>query len=84
MVFAKSLRMGKTMNLTMFQAFLNQPDLFAGISLPSEPTSCIYLSLPKERVKIRSFERWKDYVLMHLRSKIEDCQKLEVSPGIDD
>lgn len=42
----------------------------------------ILLSLPKERVRIRSFPRWRDFVLSHLRSKVADCQKLEVSAGI--
>ena len=40
--------------------------------------------MPKEFVRIKSFKKWRDYLLMHLRSKVFDCNELGVSPGIDD
>ena len=55
LVFARGLRMGKTMNLTMFQAFLAHTDLFSHVTSPQVRSGSLYISLPKERVRIRSF-----------------------------
>lgn len=47
-------------------------------------TSSIFLTLPKERLKVKSFEKWKEFLLMHLKTKVSDCQTLEVSVGVSD
>jgi len=40
--------------------------------------------MPLERTKIKSFKKWREYVLMHIRTKVLDCERFEVAIGVDD
>ena len=87
-VFSKPRRMGKTMNLTMLKEFLINPTEFSNVSASYtrevSDAGVLMIECPKERTKIKSFDKWRDMMLMHFRNNVPDCQKLEVNIGISD
>ena len=68
--------MGKTLNMTMLKAYIEDPSLLptvkSGIS-EEHKIGALFLTLPKERVTIKRFDKWRDFILTHLRSKVADC-----------
>lgn len=40
--------------------------------------------MPSERTKVKSFKKWREHILMHIRTKVFDCERLEVGVGVDD
>jgi hypothetical protein len=40
--------------------------------------------MPVERTKVKNFKKWREYVLMHVRNRVADCERLEVAVGVDD
>lgn len=44
----------------------------------------IMISLPKNRFKVKTFLKWRDNLLNHLRNNMEACEKFCVGIGIED
>ncbi len=40
--------------------------------------------MPSERTKIKSFKKWREHILMHLRANVKDCERLDTGVGVDD
>jgi len=85
-VFARPARMGKTINLSMLERFLTVPTEFDSLMdlETSASVEVIKLAMPKERGKVRTYEKWKDNLLMYMRNSVEVCEKYEVGVGIED